>query len=245
MAVRTRIRPPDRPSPNNPHRSRSAVWVPLLAAAVVIYGLMVMIGLLLVHDAAPAFVRAGDVQLSERAFELRTPTLDQLTHFGSMVADTVVALVVTAVAVIALRLWLGRWRESLVLIVAIVGELLIFLAITATVHRDRPSVPHLDPAPPTSSFPSGHTGAAVALYGCLAVIVLRAIRSRWLAVSLAAMFALVPVVVAVSRVYRGMHFPSDVLAGALAAGAWLVVVLIVLLPKNPRPAAAGDSAAPG
>lgn len=92
-----------------------------------------------------------------------------MTHLGTMTADTIVALAVTAVAVVGLRLWLGRWRESLV-VVAIVGELLIFLVITATVHRERPPVPQLDQAPPTSSFPSGHTGAAVALYGCLAVI---------------------------------------------------------------------------
>ncbi len=239
MAVRSRIRPPGRPSPRNPRRSLPALGAHLVAAALVIYGLTVIIGLLLVHGVAPASVRAVDLRISEWAFEHRTPLLDQLTHVGSMTADTIVALVVTAVSVIALRVWLGRWRESLVLIAAIVGELLIFLAITATVHRDRPSVPHLDPAPPTSSFPSGHTGAAVALYGCLAMIMLRTVKTRWLAVSLAALLSLVPLVVAVSRVYRGMHFPSDVLAGALAAGAWLVVVLIVLLPKSPRPATPG------
>lgn len=86
------------------------------------------------------------------AVEHRTPALDNVTHLGSMMADTFVALAVTAVAVVVLRLWLGRWRESLATVVSIVGELLIFLAITATVHRARPEVPQLDHAAPASSF---------------------------------------------------------------------------------------------
>ena len=100
--------------------------------------------------------------------------------------------------------------------VAIVGELLIFLVITATVHRARPAVPQLDQAPPTSSFPSGHTGAAVALYGCLAVILLVNAKPRWVAVSLALLGFAIPIFVAASRVYRGMHYLTDVMAGALA-----------------------------
>ena len=157
-----------------------------------------------------------------------------MTHVGSMMADTIVALAVTAVAVVVFRLWLGRWRESLVIVVAIVGELLIFLVITATVHRARPAVPQLDQAPPTSSFPSGHTGAAIALYGCLAVILLRNVTPRWVAVSLAVLGSVIPVVVAASRVYRGMHYLTDVLAGALASGIWLTVVLVLLLPTRSR-----------
>jgi len=93
-------------------------------------------------------------------------------------------------------------------------------------------VPRLDQAPPTSSFPSGHTGAAIALYGCLAVILLRNVKPRWVAVSLAVLSCVVPIVVAASRVYRGMHYLTDVMAGALASGIWLLVVLVVLLPTR-------------
>ena len=201
----------------------------LLAAAAAITGLMWLWGSLLVHGSTPAFLRHMDIQTTDWAVEHRTPTLDTMTHIGSMMADTIVALVVTAVAVVVLRIYLGRWRESIVIVVAILGELLIFLAITATVHRARPSVPQLDQAPPTSSFPSGHTGAAIALYACLAVICLRNLEPRWLAVSLAMLGFATPVIVAASRVYRGMHYLTDVLAGMLAGGVWLAVVLLVLL----------------
>jgi undecaprenyl-diphosphatase len=200
---------------------------PLFVAAVGIVGLMWILGSLLVRGSVPSFVSQTDMQTTAWAVEHRTPTLDSVTHIGTTMADTVVALSVTAAAVVILRLWLGRWRESLILVVAIVGELLIFLAITALVHRARPAVPQLDQAPPTSSFPSGHTGAAVALYGCLAVILLASARPRWVAASLALLGFAIPIIVAASRVYRGMHYLTDVLAGVLASAIWLTVVLVV------------------
>jgi membrane-associated phospholipid phosphatase len=222
------------------HRAGSAVvraGVPLLAIAVAIAGLMWIVGSLLVDGLLPGFVGRADTQTAQWAVAHRAPWLDEVTHVGTMTADTIVALAVTAVALVGLRLWLSRWRESLVLVVAVVGELLIFLVITATVHRERPSVPQLDQAPPTSSFPSGHTGAAVALYGCLAVILLRNTSRRWVAVGLALVGFAIPILVAASRVYRGMHFLTDVVAGAIAGGIWLAVVLMMLL----RPRAPVDS----
>jgi undecaprenyl-diphosphatase len=160
----------------------------------------------------------------------RSPTFDFLTHVGSTLADTLVCISLLVVMVIVMRVWLGRWRESLTLVAAIVGELLVFLIVTAAVQRDRPEVVHLDAAPPTSSFPSGHTAASVALYGCIAVIVNRELRTRWLALLIAAACWSVPVIVGLSRVYRGMHHPTDVLFGYIGGGLWLTIVLLTLLP---------------
>ncbi len=222
-------RPPTGDQPTG-RRSRSLVLrsgIVLLTVAVVMIGVMWLCGTLLVNGAVPALTRL-DTSTTEWVVARRTPLLDTLTHVGTMMADTIVALIVAAVAVVALRWWLGRWRESLIVVVAIVGELLIFLAITALVHRDRPSVPRLDQAPPTSGFPSGHTGAAVAIYACLAVLLLRSVPRRPLARALAAVGFAIPIIVAASRVYRGMHYLTDVVAGAIASGIWLAVVLAVL-----------------
>jgi undecaprenyl-diphosphatase len=163
--------------------------------------------------------------------DARTPTMNTLSHLGSSMADTVTCIALLVVMVVVLRVWLGRWRESWTLVAAIVGELLVFLVVTALVDRPRPAVPHLDAAPPTSSFPSGHTGAAMALYGCLAVIVLRQLNHRRVAVAVAAVCFAVPVVVAAARLYRGMHHPTDVLFGAVGGGLWLLLVLVTLLPR--------------
>ena len=61
------------------------------------------------------------------------------------------------------------------------------------------------------------------------MICLRNVKPRWLAVSLAILGFAVPIIVGAARVYRGMHYLTDVLAGVLASGVWLAVVLLVLL----------------
>lgn len=68
--------------------------------------------------------------------------------------------------VLVLLVWLDRWRASIVLVMATIGELPTFVTVAAVVNRPRPDGSHLDMATPTASFPSEHTGAAVAFYGC-------------------------------------------------------------------------------
>jgi hypothetical protein len=82
----------------------------------------------------------------------------------------------------------GRGDDSFLVAVAV----LTLLGEVSAVHRVRPGVVHLDPAPPTSSFPSGHTGAAVALYGCIAVIVLRELKRRVAALVVVAVVSAIP-----------------------------------------------------
>jgi undecaprenyl-diphosphatase len=165
----------------------------------------------------------------------RTAFWNTATLVGTTMATTLTVIAVTAGLALALRWWRGRWHESLVLITVMVGEIVLFLAASATTHQDRPPVPRLDRAPPTSSYPSGHTAAAVALYGCLAVLVVWIFGRRPAARLAATVLALIPLFVAFSRVYRGMHYPSDVIAGALLGGLWLLLVIRTLLPRRPRP----------
>ncbi len=205
----------------------------LVLGAVGLTTLLTLLGLSLTHLSDAGFLRRWDRSVDQWLAGHRTGGLDTLTRFGSGVANTQTAIAVGVVAFLILRWWLGRWYESGILALALVGELAVFLAVTSAVHRPRPDVPRLDEAPPTSDFPSGHTAAAVALYGCLAILLLRYARSH-VAVLAAVLLWLVPVAVAASRLYRGMHYPTDVLAGALGGGIWLLVVLRVMLPRPTR-----------
>ena len=137
---------------------------------------------------------------------------------------------------ITLRRRLGRWLESMFLAVSLLGEVTIFLSTTLLVERHRPAVARLDGAPPTSSFPSGHTAASVALYGGLALIAWHAARSSWLRLAATLLAVLMPVGVGLSRLYRGMHNPTDVLAGALLGCCWLAVTSALVLRGDRRPA---------
>ncbi|MFD9941349.1 phosphatase PAP2 family protein [Nonomuraea sp. NPDC059023] len=156
----------------------------------------------------------------------RVPLLDQATHIGSSLSDTPVIVVLTALAAIVFRLALGRWRESVFLVAAVWSQSLVFLATSALVARSRPPVAHLDAAPPTSSWPSGHVSAAVCFYGGLAVLLaIRLHGHRVLTGLVWAMGAGLPLIVAASRLYRGMHYVTDVVWG-LVLGVFCLAVMI-------------------
>jgi undecaprenyl-diphosphatase len=160
----------------------------------------------------------------------RTGLLDTVSGPVAELGNTGVVVGVAVGAAIILAA-LRRWWSVLVLAVALVGELAVFLTATALVDRPRPPVPHLDAQlPPTSSFPSGHTAAAICLYGTLAALVLAATRAWWRRVAVILAVLLV-VAVALARLYRGAHYPTDVLGSVLFAAPWLLVVLHVV-PRN-------------
>jgi undecaprenyl-diphosphatase len=88
-------------------------------------------------------------------------------------------------------------------------------------------VPHLDTSPVGSSFPSGHTGAAVA-YSAIVVVLLWHTRRRWIRALSIAVVAILPILVGLARLYRGMHFFTDVVFGALLGGASVIAAVTVL-----------------
>jgi undecaprenyl-diphosphatase len=200
-----------------------ALWV---ATFVVMTIVVTAIGLLLVHELGG--IRAFDDRVARWASRHRTATWDDITWAGSMIADAYVKVPATLV-LCAIFVWCWRrWTEPALLAGALVLEVSVFSLGSFIVDRPRPPIAHLDPIPPTGSFPSGHSAAAVAFYGAIAIIVCWHTRSR-IARSIAVGAAIVmPFVVGASRVYRGMHHLSDVVAGGLIgivslAVTWLVV----------------------
>ena len=126
-----------------------------------------------------------------------------------------------------LILSIGRhWAQIAFLVGALVIEVTTFVTTTFIVDRERPAVPHLDAGPPTSSFPSGHAAAAIVLYVGLALITLSLVRNT-IVRSLAWILAVgLPIAVALSRLYRGMHHPTDVIASMIGAAGCLAFALL-------------------
>jgi len=186
---------------------------------------MVLLGYLVSDFLPSSAIGRWDADVPRRLVEYRQQDGISESKFITMLSATPTIITLTVLAAAVFRWTFGRWRESLLVIYAVVGETAIFMATTLLIDRPRPSVPHLDVAPPTSSFPSGHTAAAVCFYGSVAAIVVWHSRKRWVAIVAVIVCAAVPLTIAASRVYRGMHYPTDVLAGALLGAIWLSIVL--------------------
>ena len=186
---------------------------------------MVALGYLITEVLPSTAIGKWDAGLPRRLVEYRQQEGISESNLITMLSATPTIIALTALAATVFRWKFGRWRESLMVIYAVIGETAIFTATTLFIDRPRPSVPHLDTAPPTSSFPSGHTAAAVCFYGSVAAIILWHSRNSWIKVVAVVVSAAVPLIIAGSRVYRGMHYPTDVLAGVLLGAIWLTVVI--------------------
>lgn len=216
----------------------------LLAGWLAILTVMVALGLLVTGALADRWPLTAEDEISTSLEQGRTPTLDSLTLVFRHVADTPVIIITMLVVAVILRLSIGRWREGLFVVAATTGQALVFVATTAFVDRSRPDVEKLDDSPPTSSFPSGHTSAALALYLAIATVLIRTIQRPWLRRLLAALCLVPPLLVAYARLYRGMHHPSDVVGSLVNASAclWLAarVVLTGPLPEDAGQLPAGE-----
>jgi membrane-associated phospholipid phosphatase len=146
--------------------------------------------------------------------ETRDHTWDSVTALWSHLGNTEIIIGVCVVAVVLLWWRTRRWWFAVIPAIAISLQATIFVTASDVIGRPRPDVPHLDPAPPTSSYPSGHVGASVALYTSFAIMA-TTIERAWLRRTVIGVCSLIPVLVAYARLYRGMHHLSDVVVGAI------------------------------
>jgi membrane-associated phospholipid phosphatase len=196
----------------------------ILVGWTLMFGLLYVVGYLLTH-----VIPSGPDNAVPRWLQtFRTPTLDHLSWLGSKAGDTHAILAISLVfCPLALALW-RQWRPVLFVVLTMVGEITLFLCSAAAVGRPRPPVAQLDGQMPTSSFPSGHIAATLCLWTAIAIVVTGRVRQwwRWVFVGLA---IVMPSVVALSRMYRGEHHPTDALGAALLAAGWISVVYWTVL----------------
>ncbi len=186
-----------------------------LLAYVVLAGVLTGLGLAVVDGLDGTALSRTDERVANWFVEQRTAALDSWTEVGSAFSDTITVVIAATIVCLSTLLFGRRWHETVLIAGALLLEALVFMTSAKLVGRDRPDVEQLDVSPPTASFPSGHEGAAVAFYVGLAVVVFWQTRHR-LARSLVVVLAVaIPVVVGLSRMYRGMHFFTDIVAGAL------------------------------
>ena len=192
-----------------------------IAALSIVAGLIVTRMLLHVHGVA-----ADDERFIRFLAGHRSSGLTEASLVGSIMAGGIVLPIVAAVgALIAVAA--KHWRLAGFLLFALAVESASYRTTTLVVHRQRPEVHRLENLPVDASYPSGHTAASIAVYCGLALLLTSRIRNRTAQVAIWVVAILIPVFVAFSRMYRGMHHPLDI-AGGVVIGVAAVSMLVLV-----------------
>ena len=197
-----------------------------VVGVVVLAGLFVALGFAITGP-LDSSVGHWDATVAQWFLEQRTSGGDFWSAAGTWLAETPV--VVGLGIVTALTLAYRRRRHEVTLVVGgLLVEISVYLIVVLAVDRPRPA--HGLETRVTGSYPSGHVAAAVVLYGLLAFVLTRRVRSAVGRTALWTVAVAVPFVVAASRLYREMHHFSDVGAGALIGLGALVVASLLARP---------------
>jgi undecaprenyl-diphosphatase len=183
-------------------------------------------------DGLVALDRPALAALAAHREPLLTTAVRVVTDIGGTIAAPVLAVLVGAGLSVARRSWL----PLVVSVAGIVGIRLITLVVKVSVERDRPSLLLAVLGADGYSFPSGHTtGTTVVWLGSAWMLTHWVVHRRSAQLAVWLLAAAMTVAVGVSRVYLGVHYPTDVLAGWAVGGAWtLVLVLTVIVWENRR-----------
>jgi undecaprenyl-diphosphatase len=158
-----------------------------------------------------------------------TKLMQVLTFLGSI--GFLFALFLILVAVFFASGWK---RAAIWLTVAVAGSVVLDVSLKLAFHRPRP-VPFFGTVPPTYSFPSGHALSSLCFYGALAGMCCARIQNRLARILIWVVSGVLVAGIGLSRVYLGVHYPTDVIAGYLAGAIWVSTLLFAARIRRPAP----------
>lgn len=196
-----------------------------LAGFMALAGLTILLGLLvtdvLVHTGG---IGRADASAVESIVRERTGFLTDLSSVGSTIGGApLLPILVGLIAIVCA--FKRKWRIAAFAVFVLVVESATYRVTSLVVPRERPDVNRLENLPADASFPSGHTAASLAVYCGLVLLLTSAFPKGGWRIAAWVVALLLPVFVALSRIYRGMHHPLDSGAGILV-GIGAVLVLL-------------------
>ncbi len=199
--------------------------VALLAGYALLVTFMVFLGLFLIHVLLPVGgLLEADQDFSQWLADNRSSTQEDISWVGSTLSGGHVIPAVLAIGLITFVI-MRRWILAAFVVLVVAVESATYRVTSLIVERQRPDVERLEGLPVDASYPSGHTAAAVAMYGGLLLLLASRIDNAAVRVLALVLGIGIPLFVGWSRAYRGMHHFSDVVAGLLM-GLGAIVILV-------------------
>lgn len=193
-----------------------------LAASLLVAGLSLFFFAWLSDEMVEGDVGKFDAAVRDWVHTLASPARTQLMLFISRLGYDI--LIWELVIALAIFLWL-RWRRGAMwLAITMTGALGLDFVLKQAFHRTRPDA-FFGTLPNSYSFPSGHALVSFCFYAVLAGLIAYRVKSMAIKIGVGVAAALLVTAIGFSRIYLGVHYPSDVLAGYLAATVWVSTML--------------------
>jgi undecaprenyl-diphosphatase len=208
------------PGPVDPRERRRRIALLLGVAAVCLAAFAGLATVLMTHGWTSSF----DQSVIGFVRSIRAPWLTRLMWAASLPGDPPVIAPLTLIATLLLVAW--GWRPGAVLLlVTMLAEAVVQSAVSGAFARHRPPASFaLIQVPTTLSFPSGHAWASLLLASVVGLVLWRTLPPHWsVRVAIISMVTVVAMLVGASRVYLGVHWPTDV------AGGWLMAVVSLVV----------------
>ena len=204
----------------------------------------VTVGVFLIGGAVIAIIGVlGFAQLAEHVLEGGTQAFDVAilqwlhAHQHPLITQLMIemtylgtgSVVVVVVGVAALFLWHTEHKHSArLLLAATIGNIVLNGVLKLVYHRARPTVFEWQTTAVSSSFPSGHAMSATVVYGTVAYLVMRLQKHHWAKMLTLGAAVLLILLVCLTRLYLGVHYPSDVIGGMIVGVAWAAFCMATL-----------------
>lgn len=165
-----------------------------------------------------------DVAVSNFIYSLRTPLLTSVMQAITVLGGDII-IVFTSIVIIFLVL--KRYKtEAVIFLLIITMGIIINLFLKYIIARPRPDINPLLVLT-TFSFPSGHSMNSFVFYLTVAFFIFRFTRNKCLAIVISAISICLVLLISFSRVYLGVHYPTDVLAGIVGGFWWFITALLI------------------
>lgn len=197
------------------------LWIGLAVCLATLYGFIAITEALLEQQIA-GFDNAVSSVIHAWRTPARTTVFSLLTELGDVVGYGVVLLSVAVYLYARRRTWVLSIQAAIVLLTT--GA--INIVIKNIIGRERPPGEHLVVVS-AQSFPSGHSMSCIAFYGFLIYLGWHYFPHRWMKIANTIVLTALIAAIGTSRVYLGVHYPSDVAAGFVGGLFWLVVCILV------------------
>ena len=196
----------------------------VVALIIVIGGINLFIELTdeLKYDLLPGY----DQAVTDYIISFRNPVLTKYFVFVTNVGDLYGYLIVVGISAIisflAFKKWRGVVQTVFVLILASISNMML----KRFIDRARPGIEHLVSVE-TLSYPSGHAMSAMAFYGFLIYLFVRLKINKILKTAVITLLVFLILSIGISRIYLGVHYPSDIAGGYIAGFIWVVFCILI------------------